>query len=699
MAQPVYSDEELFRAAQAADAAGDTEAARKLTQALIAGKTQDQIETLAANLNQTIDKKALAANVASRDAGGPINRVVEKLPTAVQPAATSAINTAVGYGSGAAKAVVDFPLAVAGGVQTGANALLDTVIGGGLDVVGATDAADWWRNTGQVEEARRGALTSPVGTTVNALAPAPAGYETQRNVAEFAGGFLVPGPKSAKAPISAPKTAAQQAARPGVIDNAAQVVAEGNRRGVPVMTTDVKPPKSAMGRWTKQTVPEKIPVVGMSGPRQAQQEARIQAVKDVVDEFGGNSGRNLMDAETAVQDIAQTLGKARSDRITTLKTAKDSVIRAVTAPFSNAPNTVRAIDEQIAKLNGIDSEIYAPVVQRLERFKQQLTSGKSLEEVEGQRRLLGEMFSDPNLAAIKTDGQKAINSIYDPLRRDMGDFIEDKAAEMARAKFLRENGQIPMQERVRRANQAGVSAGGAARAKWAKANEELAAMAGELKSSRFKAVLRDTDITPEAVGRILFSGADNPSDVQRLVANLPPPGRRKVQAALIQRAFDSAGGAEGVSVERFLNNISRNSKTFGIAFEGQDRQTLEGVKRLLEATRRGAEAGANVRTGEQNLPVGVGIAATQMFGLGGGIASLGVGGLLARVYESPMMRDKLLRLASTKAGSVQESRALEVLMRSAAPIVNAWKENATRAVNDNAAGALAASEQEPVEPQ
>jgi hypothetical protein len=668
MAQPVYSDEELFRAAQAADAAGDTEAARKLTQALIAGKTQDQIETLAANLNQTIDKKALAANVASRDAGGPINRVVEKLPTAVQPAATSAINTAVGYGSGAAKAVVDLPLQVASGVQTGANALLDTVIGGGLDVVGATDAADWWRNTGQVEEARRGALTSPVGTTVNALAPAPAGYETQRNVAEFAGGFLVPGPKGAKAPISAPRSVAQQATRTRVIDNAAEVVAEGNRRGVPVMTTDVKPPKSAMGRWTKQTVPEKIPVVGMSGPRQAQQEARIQAVKDVVDEFGGNSGRNLMDAETAVQDIAQTLGKARTDRITTLKTAKDSVIKGVTAPFSNAPNTVRAIDDQIAKLNGIDSEIYAPVVQRLERFKQQLTSGKSLEEVEGQRRLLGEMFSDPNLAAIKTDGQKAINSIYDPLRRDMGDFIEGQA-------------------------------GSAARAKWAKANEELAAMAGELKSSRFKAVLRDTDTTPEAVGRILFSGADNPSDVQRLVANLPPPGRRKVQAALIQRAFDSAGGAEGVSVERFLNNISRNSKTFGIAFEGQDRQTLEGVKRLLEATRRGAEAGANVRTGEQNLPVGVGIAATQMFGLGGGIASLGVGGLLARVYESPMMRDKLLRLASTKAGSVQESRALEVLMRSAAPIVNAWKENATRAVNDNAAGALAASEQEPVEPQ
>ncbi len=652
MAQPGYSDEELFRAAQAADAAGDTEAARKLTQALIAGKTQDQIETLAANLNQTVDKKALAASVASRDAGGPINRVVENVPAPAKMAATSIGNTAIGYLQGANEAIVDVPLQAASAVQTGVNALLDTVVGGGLDAIGATDAASGWRATGRAEEARRSLYTSPVNNAFNALAPAPAGYEAQRDNARFAGGFLVPGPKGAKMPVSAPRVAAQNATRPGVIDNAAQVVAEGNRRGVPVMTTDVKPPKSAMGRWTKQTVPEKIPVVGMSGPRQAQQEARIQAVKDVVDEFGGNSGRNIMDAETAVQDIAQTLGKARSDRIIALKGAKDSVIDGTQGGVAT-PRAVAEIDRQIAELGKLETKEVAPVIARLKDWRSAL---------------MGETFKDPNLASIRSLGEAALNKIYGPLREDMGAFIQQQA-------------------------------GSAARAKWAKANEELAAMAGELKSSRFKAVLRDTDTTPEAVGRILFSGADNPSDVQRLVSNLPPPGRRKVQAALIQRAFDSAGGAEGVSVERFLNNITRNSKTFGIAFEGQDRQTLEGVKRLLEATRRGAEAGANVRTGEQNLPVGVGIAATQAFGLGGGVVSLGVGGLLARVYESPMVRDKLIRLASTKAGSPQESRALEVLMRSAAPIVNAWKENATRAVNDNAAGALAASEQEPVEPQ
>lgn len=663
-----FSDEQIYEAMRRADAAGDADAVRALTAALQQGRSQDEIETMAANLGQDIDKGALAANVASRDAGGPVNQFVQALQTNVQAAGTSIANTAVGYGSGAAQAVIDAPLAIAGGVQTGANALLDIVIGGGLDAVGANNAADWWRNAGRIEEQRRAAMANPVDVAVNALAPAPAGYETQRNVAEFAGGFLVPGPKGAKAPISAPAPAAAQATS-RVIPNALEVVAEGQKRGVPVMTTDIKPPKSGMGRMVKQTVPEKIPFAGMSGPRQAQQEERVRVVGELVEEFGGNAGRELFERSIgAVEDIAKSLSAERASRIATRKAAKDGVIKGIATPFSAAPNTVRAIDEQVARLNRIDDEIYAPVVDRLQRFKQQITSGKSLEDVEGQRRLLGAMFDDANLASIKDDGQKAINAIYDPLRRDMGDFIEQQA-------------------------------GAAARAKWAKANEELAAMAGELKSSRFKNVLRDADTTPEVVGRILFNDPNNASDMARLVENLPPAGQRKVQAALIQRAFDSAGGSQGVSVEQFLNNLRRNSEKFGVAFKGADGQTLEGVRRLLEATRRGAEAGANVRTGEQNLPTVLGIGATQVAGLGGGVTSLGVGGLLARIYESGPVRDRLIRLASTKQGSVQEGRALEIVMRSAAPIVNTWRESVVKAVNDNPAGRLAAGEQQPSEPQ
>ncbi|CAB5222590.1 hypothetical protein UFOVP368_18 [uncultured Caudovirales phage] len=645
-----------------------------LSSALKDGASLPEMESYAKAMGVEIDREKTLANIQYRDGGGD-PRNFEPDPNGAPPsdgngpagmAAKTLYNTAAGYAQGAGEAVIDFPQTIGSLPAQGMNSLIGGARALYNDVTGDPQEAARIRAETDQMNARVRSVTTPVADTFNALLPAPAGYETQRDVARFAGGFLVPGPKGAKAPISAPASIAQGAPRAasGMIDNAAAVVAEGRARNVPVMTTDVRPPQSAMGRMVKQTVPEKIPFAGMSGPRASQQEARIQAVKDVVDEFGGDSGRALMDGSEAVQDIAKTLGTTRANRISSLKGAKDGVIDGIQAPFNAAPNTVKAIQDQVRKLQEIDPEEFAPVIERLQRFGDRVTSGQSLRTVEEQRRLLGELFTDPNLARIKTRGQAALNAIYGPLREDMGNFIQQQG-------------------------------GTAARTKWSKANEELSAMAGELKSARFKAVLRDTDTTPEAVGRILFSGKDNVSDMERLVKNLPPAGQKKVQAALIQRAFDSAGGSEGVSVERFLNNVKNNAAKFGIAFQGADRQALEGVRRLLEATRRGAEAGANVRTGEQNLPTVLGIGATQALGAVGGIGTLGIGGLVARIYESAPIRDRLLRLASTKAGSPQESRLLEVIMRSATPIVNEWKQNAGKAINDNTAGALAAESQDP----
>jgi len=665
-----YSDEQIYEAMRAADAAGDAEAVRALMAALQAGASQPEIEAMADERGLTINPDQLAANIASRDAGGPVNVIAPPQRSIGQDLATSAVNTPVGLAQGVGEALIDFPLTVTAGVQNTLDRGFSFVGENALRAFGADEQANKLSQTTQQAIAQRNALSTPVSNVFNEYAPAPEGFQTQRDVARFSGGFLVPGPKGARAPVRAPQPAAAPASG-RLIDDAAGVVAEGERRNVPVFTTDVKPPKSGMGRYVKQTLPEKIPFAGTSGPRQAQQEERVRVVGEVLEEFGGNASRELFDnSGSTVEDIAKSLSTERSARITQRKAAKDSVIDGIQAPFQAAPNTVQAIKEQVRKLQEIDPEEFAPVIERLQRFGERITSGGSLRTIEEQRKLLGELFTDPNLARVKTQGQAALNAIYDPLRRDMGDFIEAQA-------------------------------GAGARNRWAKANEELAAMAGELKSAKFRNVLRDADVTPEAVGRILFGDGDNVSDAARLVANLPPAGKKKVQAALLQRAFDRAGGAsgEGVSVERFLNNLNSLSGKIGVAFEGADRQALEGVRRLLEATRRGAAAGANVRTGEQNLPAVMGVAATQALGLGGGVASLGVGGLLARIYESAPMRNHIMRLASTKAGSPQEAKALQVLMRSAAPIVNQWRETLPRAINDNPAGRLAAEEEQTQEPQ
>lgn len=664
-----YTREQLFDALRKADAAGDTAAAKALTQrikqmdtggvdavqqALEAGKSREEILSIAQQSGIEVNEADLDANLASRDAGGPTASVQE--PSNWDHLADSAKNIGTGLAQGALMAV-EFPMEVGRSIGDGISYAAENALEG----LGFDGAAQWMRQGQERGEQARLALPS---AQIEQAMPTPADGHWERLGAQVVGGLAVPfGPKAQPRPARVQPSAGP--AKPGVRDDAAQIVAEGEKRGVPVMTTDVKPPQSGMGRWVKQTVPEKIPVAGTSGPREAQQAARQQAVLDAVEEFGGSTGRALFDdSETLPQEISRALTNQRSQKLTRLKNAKDGVIQSVTAPFTKAPNTVRAIDEQIRKLSDIDDEVYAPVIERLQRFRTRFTEGKTLEQIEGQRRLLGQMFDDPNLASIKDDGQKAVNAIYGPLRDDMGDFIE-------------------------------ANLGSAARTKWQKANDQLSAMAGELNATKFRGVLRDADTTPEKISRILFSDAENVSDMQRLVGNLNQEGVRKVQGALITRAFQKAGGADGVSVERFLNNLNTLSGKIGVAFKGEDRQALEGLRRLLEATRRGAESGANIRTGEQNLPAVLGIGATQVFGFTGGVGTLGIGGLLARVYESPAVRNRIIGLAKTKPGSKAEADRLQAIMRGAVPIVNQWKDDMVRLANDNAGHSLAAESNSP----
>jgi hypothetical protein len=120
---------------------------------------------------------------------------------------------------------------------------------------------------------------------------------------------------------------------------------------------------------------------------------------------------------------SEGLGAKRGAELTRLTNQKNASSRAFQGPVS-APNAIRAIDEQIAKLSGINNEAYAPVISKLQSFRDQLASGKTLSQIEGNRKLLGDMFADPSLAAIRGDGQKALNAIYGPLRDDMGAFIK-----------------------------------------------------------------------------------------------------------------------------------------------------------------------------------------------------------------------------------------------------------------------------------
>ncbi|MGV0499115.1 lytic transglycosylase domain-containing protein, partial [Cronobacter sakazakii] len=66
---------------------------------------------------------------------------------------------------------------------------------------------------------------------------------------------------------------------------ATQAIRFAEQNNVPLTTTDVIPPRSGVGR-AAQTTAEKIPVVGTSGMRAAQQESRSQLVQNFANKFG-----------------------------------------------------------------------------------------------------------------------------------------------------------------------------------------------------------------------------------------------------------------------------------------------------------------------------------------------------------------------------------------------------------------------------
>jgi hypothetical protein len=465
--------------------------------------------------------------------------------------------------------------------------------------------------------------------------------------AEFMGGAAIPIPGGAAAPKFG-YNALTKAAAPAAENAAArEIVVEGARAKIPVMTSDVKPPTTFVGK-SAQTLGERIPFAGTGGPRAAQQEARQEAVKQLAQDYGA------VGADGAIDDVAADLAKTRGEALTKHKATKKRIIENLAGEVP-APQTVAAIDKQIAELSKVDTDAARQVISKLENWRQALqvagkdvntgildasgkpivrripAQGKELKTIELIRKEMGDAFSGSGMENIRSTGEAALSNIYGPMRADMGNFIKAKGGESAYSA-------------------------------WKNANDQLAAMAGELKNARFKNVIRDAESTPENVASLLFSR--KPSEVRRLYSNLSGEGRAKAQAALLHKALQESGvktidELDNVSPDKFVNAMQRYAKSTGIVFEGPDLARLDGLGRVLKATQRAATASVAPPTGVQNAIPVIGVGLGSMFGGVGGFAAGAGIGLIARVYESAAVRNSLLKLGRTKPGSPMEAKMLE----------------------------------------
>jgi hypothetical protein len=421
-------------------------------------------------------------------------------------------------------------------------------------------------------------------------------------------------------------------------------VKDAETAGVPVLTSDVRPPTTFAGKWLQKTT-ESIPILGTGGVRSAQQDLRAEAVQNLARSFGVNLGDDV----DTISAVTQDLLRRRGSQLTKYTGLKSSVINSEQLKNAGSVSVIRAvsaIDEQIAILSRLRSDQVGPIIERLRDWRGALLGektvkgpngrnivvqeGQSLENIELLRKQIGQSFESADLASVKQLGQKSLNLIYGPLKEDMRTFIQ---------KFGNRNDVK----------------------KFDTANTRLSEMAGELDNSLFKRVLSKGEVTPETISSMLFS--KKPSDVKLLFKNLDAAGQANARTAIITKMFkDSVNANGGVSPDVFKNQIKKMSEQLGIFFNERDFQSVEGLGRILALTQRASQANLLPPTGAMlQIPI-IGGLLTQTFGgVGAGVVAAGSLGALARIIESPAVRNILIKLPKIKSGSPQEAELLKRL--------------------------------------
>ena len=415
------------------------------------------------------------------------------------------------------------------------------------------------------------------------------------------------------------------------------IIGEADRAGVKLMTSDVIPPKTFVGR-NVQSLSEKIPVIGTGPVRATQQTQRVTAVKDILRQFGAD------DAAAASDDVMRDLVTKRADNFVRWENMKQEALESVaqSKPGVTVPmtKTLKSIDDSIAYLNGLNNEEVAPAIAKLTNWKTAIQN-QSPKNILTNKQMLGDVFDAPELGAVKRVMGSELKKTYEAVRDDLTDFI-------------------------------GEAGGAQAKAKWGIANKEETKLFKELELKILENTLDQGMTRPEVVKNMLFN--KDRSVIQALNRNLTARGRASARTAVMQEVAKKIG--EDASPEKFVSEIRRlknSGDPVGVFFSGDDLQAVEGLGRVLKATQRASQAALNPPTGVQAVvPLGVmgGAGLASYFGGGpegfiGAMGTVGGAGLAARVYESAPVRNILTQIPKVKPGSVEEQALFKRLLEAA----------------------------------
>lgn len=408
------------------------------------------------------------------------------------------------------------------------------------------------------------------------------------------------------------------ALRGEIAPEARQLIETAEGMGVTPMTSDIAVPVKDLGAFAKGVVQGGEGAMLGTGTRRAEQQAtRSQLVSNYLDRFG----------EYNPDDVVKSLTTNLQGR----RAAAGSALEDITSKMGSAPvettNAVNAIDTSIARLEKLGTSADQNLLNTLRNLKGELTQGNGVDfDLLKQHRtafrsnVQGDAMVFPNQAKATT------NMIENAMTKDLRNSVAKSLGPQEAARYI-------------------------------KANSDYANVYNKVLNKKIATNLNNatSQATPELINSVVFSR--NASDIKRIWPALDERGKDAVRAAYISKIADSAGA----SPAKFLTQVDKLKKQAGgevynTVFSGRHMKELNALNDVLDMTRRADAANVVTQTGQAlATPMRLGAGAAT---LGKSLAAESGYGLMMRVYESKPVRNALLRLANTKAGTPAYEKAL-----------------------------------------
>lgn len=404
-----------------------------------------------------------------------------------------------------------------------------------------------------------------------------------------------------------------RAASGNIAPETQQLLRNAEQNGIDVLTSDVLPPRG-LGRQFQQTGEQSI---GGTGSRRATQaEQRNQFVESMP---------RMIEQEFGIYAPHVMQGEIRAGKEAALN-QHGSVINKVSTQMGDdllTPNrSVNAIDSALVRLRS-SLEPDERSIRILSTLRNRISKGENFEGWKKMRTELRQKLQGQNLAM-----PKELDAINNGINKAMRSDMNRAVGQTLGANTLNQ---------LRHANNA------------------YRVIARGIEKTGLKNALEKGDVTPELINNLVYS--KRPSDIARIYGMVNENGRNQLRAAYLTKAYEKANGSPQKMVNQLNQLINQsNGQIFNTVFNPKQRKMIEGIRDVLEATERASAANAVTQTG-MSLLTPTRIASGLLTG-GTATAIEGGMGLIARMYESPKVRNMLLRLHNTPRGSTARDRAI-----------------------------------------